>query len=71
MKRIEVDITYGLYEELEMISTELNKDHSQVIMEALKLYMDYYDMEHAIRQDKNPDDEPLDADDFYAGLDIE
>lgn len=71
MRRIEVDLTYGLYEELEMICSELNKDQSQVMMEALKMYLDYYDMEHAVRQTKNPADEPLSADDFYDGLDIE
>ena len=70
MTTIEVLLTDGLYDELEMICSELNKDQSQVMMEALKMYLDYYDVEAAVRQDRNPADEPLSADDFYDGLDI-
>jgi hypothetical protein len=64
------DLEIELVEELEHTAITLQKEKSEIVSEALKLYMDYHDLQTAIESAKDPKEKPLTHDEFFDGLDI-
>lgn len=57
----------GLIEDLNLMAKELNKKKTQIVTEALEMYMDYQDLQ--IAQSRLNDNTPrVKADDFFKEL---
>jgi predicted DNA-binding protein len=70
LKTISLDIPVTLAKEIEDISSQLGKSKTEILTDALNMYMDYHDLQFAVESAKDPNDRPLTADEFFDDLDI-
>lgn len=70
LKTINLEIPSTLANEIEDISSQLGKSKTEILTDALNMYMDYHDLQFAVESAKDPNDRPLSHDEFFEGLDI-
>ena len=70
LKTISIDIPAALAAEIDDISSQLGKSKTEILTDALNMYMDYHDLQFAVESAKDPNDRPLTADEFFDDLDI-
>ncbi|GEM_PF-2040471 len=58
----------GLLEDLDALSKELGKKKTAIVTEALEMYMDYQDLQVAVKRLEDPDAEYLEMDAFFDEL---
>ena len=69
-KTTELKLPAELMDELDTLCSELKKEKSQVVIEALNMYLDYHDLQLAVEKEKDPNDRPLTSEEFFEDLDI-
>jgi predicted DNA-binding protein len=61
----------GLLEDLDALSRELGKKKTAIVAEALEMYMDYQDLQLAVKRLEDPAEERLSHEEFVKAIGLE